>query len=53
MEDAAEGMYGTRATLLRQLYVTAEELRGRLGQFAQEYGTASAQSGTGHGFLET
>ncbi|KLP18055.1 putative 1,4-Benzoquinone reductase [Fusarium fujikuroi] len=53
MEDAAEGMYGTRATSLRQLYVTAEELRGRLGQFAQEYGIASAQSGTDHGFLET
>ncbi|CVL12539.1 uncharacterized protein FPRN_15167 [Fusarium proliferatum] len=53
MEDAAEGMYGTRATSLRQLYVTAEELRGRLGQFAQEYGIASAQSSTDHGFLET
>ncbi|CZR49605.1 uncharacterized protein FPRO_15963 [Fusarium proliferatum ET1] len=53
MEDAAEGMYGTRANSLRQLYVMAEELRGRLGQFAREYGIASAQSGTDHGFPET
>ncbi|KAG4259324.1 hypothetical protein FPRO03_13000 [Fusarium proliferatum] len=53
MEDAAEGMYGTRATSLGQLYFMAEELRGRPGQFAREYGIVSAQSGTDHGFPET
>ncbi|KAH7242804.1 hypothetical protein BKA59DRAFT_400407 [Fusarium tricinctum] len=52
MEDAAEAIYGRRATSVRQLYVTAEELRGRLDQFAQDWGIASAQSDTGQGFLE-
>ncbi|WZH47155.1 C6 zinc finger domain-containing protein [Fusarium acuminatum] len=52
MEDAAEAIYGRRATSVRQLYVTAEELRGRLDQFAQDWCIASAQSDTGQGFLE-
>ncbi|CAF3560025.1 unnamed protein product [Fusarium graminearum] len=46
MEDAAEGVYGRKATSIRQLYAVAEELRGRLHQFAQDWGIGSAQLGT-------
>ncbi|KPA36176.1 c6 zinc finger protein [Fusarium langsethiae] len=46
MEDAAENIYGRKATSIRQLYVIAEELRGRLHQFAQDWGIGSAQLAT-------
>ncbi|WXC58344.1 hypothetical protein SNK03_004241 [Fusarium graminearum] len=46
MEDAAEGIYGRKATSIRQLCAVAEELRGRLHQFAQDWGIGSAQLGT-------
>ncbi|VTO93812.1 unnamed protein product [Fusarium graminearum] len=46
MEDAAEGVYGRKATSIRQLFAVAEELRGRLHQFAQDWGIGSAQLGT-------
>ncbi|KAF5676564.1 C6 zinc finger domain-containing protein [Fusarium heterosporum] len=52
MEDAAEAIYGRKASSIRQLYITAEELRGRLNQYAQDCGIASAQFGTGSGHLE-
>ncbi|KAG8664947.1 uncharacterized protein FPOAC1_012924 [Fusarium poae] len=41
MEDAAEAIYGRKATSVRQLYVVAEELRVRLHQFAQDCGIGS------------
>lgn len=46
MEDAAESIYGKKATSIRQLYVVADQLRGRLQQFAQDCGIASAHPGT-------
>ncbi|RGP71231.1 c6 zinc finger domain-containing [Fusarium longipes] len=41
MEDAADAIYGRKATSLRQLYIVAEELRVRLYQFAQDCGIGS------------
>jgi hypothetical protein len=52
MEDAAEAIYGRKATSVRQLYVVAEEVRARLHQFAQDCGIASAHPGTGQESLE-
>ncbi|KAI9168003.1 Zinc finger protein grt1 [Paramyrothecium foliicola] len=42
MEDTADLIYGRKTTSLRELYVIAEGLHGRVRQFALDHGIASA-----------